>query len=163
MADRYTVRGGVGPALPGTVSPGEVDGRTEWVPVGGGPEGLLGALAPRLGSGVDAHRLVLGVLAPLAHALDGPPLAALLAHLPPAIAGELAAGGATFGGRVRRPSGAGDYLLEVARLVQQPPWRAATAVRAVFAAARAVLAGEDLEAIAARLPPDLADLVRTAS
>jgi uncharacterized protein (DUF2267 family) len=44
-----------------------------------------------------------------------------------------------------------------------PPPQAATYVRAVFAAARSVLSRADSEAIAARLPGDLAELWRTAS
>jgi uncharacterized protein (DUF2267 family) len=46
--------------------------------------------------------------------------------------------------------------------VLHPPRRAAEYVRAVFAAAKAVLPPEDAQAIAARLPPDIADLWRAA-
>jgi len=161
MSDPYGVRGGVGPALPGVVGPADLDGRAEWVPV---PRigGLLDALAARLGSEVDLHKVVLAVLAPLRAALDGPPLGALLAHLPLPLARELAAPDVALGARVRAPSGAGDYLLEVSRLILHPPGQAATYVRAVFAAAAAVLPRADWEAIAVRLPPDLGELWRTA-
>jgi uncharacterized protein (DUF2267 family) len=162
MGEGYRVRGGVGPQLPGVVGPADLDGRVEWVPVARTGE-LLDALAARLGSEVDLHKVVLAVLAPLRSALDGPPLGAIVARLPLSLARELAAGDEALGAKVRSPAGAGDYLLEVSRLILHPPWRAATYVRAVFAAARAVLAPEDAEAIAARLPPDLAELWRSAS
>ena len=161
MGDAYRVRGGVGPPLPGIVGPSELDARTDWIPLGRTRE-LLDVLAARLGSEVDLHKIVLGVLSPLRAALDGPPLGALVARLPLSLARELAAGGVAVGGRVRSPSGAGDYLLEVARLVQLPPARAATYVRAAFAAARAVLSREESDAIAARLPGDLGELWRGA-
>lgn len=161
MDDGYRVRGGVGPALPGIVGPAEVDGRSGWVEVGRDRH-LLGRLEARLGSEVDLHKIVLGVLAPLCPLLDGAPLAALSAHLPLSLRRELAAGDVATGARIRTPRGAGDYLLDVARLIQHPPARAATYVRAVLAAARAVLRREDADAIAARLPPDLAELWRQA-
>jgi uncharacterized protein (DUF2267 family) len=162
MGDGYRVRGGVGPELPGIVGPADLDATAEWVPVRRRTSELLDVLAARLGSEVDLHKIVLGVLAPLAPALDGAPLAALLAHLPQWVGGELAAGGAAVGAAIRPPTGAGDYVLEVARLILHPPPRAATYVRAVFAAARAVLSHEESDAIAARLPHDLAELWRTA-
>jgi uncharacterized protein (DUF2267 family) len=161
MADEYRVRGGVGPPLPGTVSPAGVDGRSEWVPVRRGAD-LLDVLSGRLGSEVEPHHVALAVLAPLAAALAGAPLASLLAHLPAATGVELAAAADESSG-VRPATGAGDYLVEVARLVQQPPWRAAATVRAVFASARAVLTPEELEAIAAQLPRDLVEAFRKAS
>jgi hypothetical protein len=154
-------RGGVGPPLPGIVGPAEVDGRAEWVPVQR-DAGLLEALAARLGSEVDLHRVVLAVLAPLCSALDGAPLGALLAHLSLPLARELGAPALALGARVRAPGGAGDYLLEVSRLALHPPAQAATYVRAVFAAARDVLRPAEAQAIAARLPGDLAELWRTA-
>lgn len=161
MGEGYRVRGGVGPSLPGVVGPGEVDGRVEWVPIARGGD-LLDVLAARLGSEVDLDKVVLGVLAPLRAALEGPPLAAIAARLPPHLAAELAAGDVALGAKVRPPANAAEYVTEAARLVQHPPWRAATYVRAVFAAARAVLSPEDAEGIAARLPPDLAELWRQA-
>ena len=161
MDDGYRVRGGVGPALPGIVGPGELDGRAEWVPVRRGTD-LLDTVEARLGSEVDLRKIVLGVLAPLCPALDGAPLGALLAQLPLSLARELVQRDLALDARVRTPRGAGDYLVEVARLVLQPPARAATYVRAVLAAARGALTEADREAIAARLPPDLAELWRTA-
>ena len=161
MNDDYRVRGGVGAELHGIVGPAQVDGRADWTPVSRGRD-LLGEIAARLGSEVDLFRAVLGVLAPLVPALDGAPLGAIVSRLPPSFARELAAAGAAIGGNVRSPRGAGDYVLDVSRIILQPPWRAATHVRAVFAAARAVLPREDAEAVAARLPPDLAELWRTA-
>lgn len=161
MGDDYRVRGGVGPPLPGIVGPADLDGRAEWVPVPRTRE-LLDVLSARLGSEVDLHKVVLAVFSPLRAALDGPPLGALLAQLPLSLARELAAGGVAVGARIRSPSGAGDYLLEVSRLILHPPWRAATYVRAVFAAARAVLSREESGAIATRLPGDLGELWRSA-
>lgn len=161
MDDGYRVRGGVGPPLPGIVGPADLDGRAEWVPVRPAAD-LLDAVAARLGSEVDLHKIVLGVLAPLCPALDGAPLGALLAHLPLPLARELGQRDIALGARVRAPRGAGDYVVEVARLVQQPPARAATYARAVVAAVRGVLTPAEAEAIAARLPADLAELWRTA-
>jgi hypothetical protein len=161
MSDRYTVRGGVGPWLPGIIAPADLDGRVEWVPVRRSGE-LLDVLEARLGSEVDVHKVVLGVLAPLVSALDGAPLGSLLAHLPLSLARELAAGGAAVGAPVRAPMGAGDYVLEVSRLILQPPWRAAAYVRAVFATARRLLSRAESEAVAARLPHDVAELWRSA-
>jgi uncharacterized protein (DUF2267 family) len=157
----YRVRGGVGPPLPGVVGPAELDARVEWVPVRLNGA-LVDVLVARLGSEADLHKIVLGVLAPLASALEGAPLAALLAHLPLSIAGELAAGGVAVGAPIGSPRGAGDYVLEVARIILHPPWRAAAYVRAVFASARAVLSPAESEAVAGRLPEDLAELWRTA-
>lgn len=162
MADEYRVRGGVGPALPGVVGPAAVDGRAGWVPAVRPGGDLVERLEGRLGSDVDAHRIVLGVLAPLCPALDGAPLGALLAHLPLFLARELADPAVALNTRVRAPRGAGDYLLEVSRLILHPPPRAATYIRAVFAAARSVLARADSDAVAARLPGDLAELWRSA-
>jgi uncharacterized protein (DUF2267 family) len=157
----YAVRGAVGPQLPGIIGPADLDGRVEWVPVRRTGE-LLDVLAARLGSEVDVHKIVLGVLAPLASALDGAPLGSLLAHLPLSIARELAAGAIAVGAPIRGPTGAGDYALEVASLIQHPPWRAATYVRAVFATARSLLSRAEADAIAARLPHDVAELWFTA-
>ena len=161
MGDGYRVLGGVGPPLPGVVGPADLDARVEWVPVRRTRQ-LLDVLAARLGSEIDLHKIALGVLCPLRAALDGPPLGALLAHVPLSLAREIAHGDAAVGRRVQSPTGAGDYLLEVSRLIMQPPSRAATYVRAVFGAARAVLAREAWEAVASRLPRDLAELWRTA-
>jgi uncharacterized protein (DUF2267 family) len=157
MGESYRVRGGVGPALPGIVGPADLDGRAEWVPIARGGD-LLDVLAARLGSEVDLHKIVLGVIAPLRTALEGPPLQALLATVPLSLARGVVAGDAALGARVQAPAGAADYVREAARLIQHPPWRAATYVRAVFAAARAALRPEDAGAIAARLPRDLAEL-----
>lgn len=161
MPDEYRVSGGVGGALPGLVGPAGLDGRAEWVPVPRGAD-LLERLEARLGSDVDHRKILLGVLAPLCPALDGAPLGAVVSHLPLWLARELADPGSALNDRVRAPRGAGDYLLEVGRLILHPPERAATYVRAVFAAARAVLSRAEAEAIAARLPADLAELWRGA-
>jgi hypothetical protein len=161
MPEDGRFRGGVGSPLPGIVGPAELDGRVDWIPVSPGAD-LLDAVAARLGSEVHVHQVVLAVLAPLCPALDGAPLGALLGHLPLPLARELADPGPSLGTRVRAPGGAGDYLLEVSRLVLHPPSQAATLVRAVFAAARGVLRPADAEAIAARLPGDLAELWRQA-
>ncbi len=162
MGDRYVVRGGVGPPLAGVIGPSEVDARADWVPVRR-PRELLDVLAARLGSEVDLHKIVLGVLAPLRSALEGAPLGALVGRLPLPLGRELSAGDVALGGRVRSPTGAEDYVLEVARLILHPPPRAASYVRAVFAAARTVLTREESAAISGRLPGDLAELWRTAT
>jgi len=162
MGDAYRVRGGVGPELPGLVGPAGVDGRADWVPVVRSGAELLEVLEARLGSEVDVDKIVLGVLAPLASTLDGAPLGALVAHLPLHLARELAQPDLALNTRVRAPRGAGDYLLEVSRLIQHPPPCAASYVRAVFAVAGRAVSRADAEAIAARLPADLAELWRSA-
>jgi hypothetical protein len=162
VSDAYRVTGGVGPSLPGLVGPAGVDGRMEWVPVVRKDADLLERLAARLGSEVDLRKIVLGVLAPLCPVLEGAPLGALVTRLPLSLARELAWPDFALSTRVRAPRGAGDYVLEVARLVLQPPDRAVTYVRAVFAAARAVIPAAEAEAVAARLPPEIAALWRGA-
>jgi uncharacterized protein (DUF2267 family) len=161
MTDEYRVRGGVGPPLPGIVGPAGVDGRTEWVPVRRGAD-LLDVLSARLGSESEPHHVALAVLAPLAAALEGAPLGSLVAHLPPATGRELAAAADPDSGVVPA-TGSGDHRIEVARLVKQPPWRADATIRAVFASVREVVTGEEFEAIAARLPRDLAEVFRHAT
>lgn len=161
MPDRYKVAGGVGGAIPGVLGPWELDGRAEWVPLRP-PRDLLDALRVRLGSEVDLHRTALAVLAPLRGALDGEPLGALTARLPQDLARELADAELNLCARVPPPAGGGDYLLEVSRLLLHPPRIAETYVRAVFSAAKAVLAPEDARAIQERLPPGIADAWRAA-
>lgn len=161
MADYYEVKGGVGGRLPGALSPAQLDMRTEWVPLRP-PQDLLEALAMRLGSEVQVVRVALGVLAPLRGFLGGEALGALVARLPQDVARELADAELNLNAHVAEPSSAAGYLAEVSRLVLHPPWRAAHYVRAVFAAAKRVLAPEDVEAIATRLPPELAELWRGA-
>lgn len=157
----YAVSGGYGAATPGALGPGELDGRADWVGIEHGG-GLLEALAPRIGSEVDLEKLVLAAVCPLRSALDGPPLDALLARLPYALALEVREGDRNLNTRVVAASGASDYLVEAARLMQHAPPRAALYVYAFFAAARAVLPPDAHEAIAARLPRDLAELWRSA-
>ncbi len=161
MGRRYEVKGGVGGVLPGALGPDELDGRAEWVPFRRRGD-LLDALAARLGSEVDLGKVVLAVLCPLRPALDGAPLGAIARTLPHELARELADAELNLCTRVATPAGAGDYLLDVSRMLLHPPVRAASYVRAVFAAAKAVLAPADAEAIAARLPPELAELWRAA-
>jgi hypothetical protein len=98
-----------GPAVPGLLRPGQLDGRAEWVPVRG-REGLLGRIAARLGSEADLRKVVLAVLCPLRSALEGPPLDALLARLPYSLAREVLDGEWILNSRVWPPTGAGDYL-----------------------------------------------------
>lgn len=162
MGRAYSVKGGVGGAdLPGVIAPADLDTRVEWVPVPRTRD-LLEALAARLGSEVDLHKVVLAVLCPLSAALDGQPLGALLARLPLSLAREMAFPDVALGARVRAPGGAGDYLLDVSRHLMHPPSRAVSYVRAVFAAAREVLPRAEAEEIAARLPAEVAALWRTA-
>lgn len=164
MASEYQVAGGVGGRLPGALGPSELDGRAEWSQLpGAGRPGLLQALVARLGSEVDARKVLLAVLAPLRPALEGEPLGAIAAELPPELARELADMDAALCERRRpAPAGARDYLREVSRLVMHPPPRAATYVRAVFAAARTALPHEIVVEVERRLPEDLADLWRAA-
>jgi uncharacterized protein (DUF2267 family) len=163
MASGYQVRGGVGGFIPGTIGPAQVDGRTEWAAIRSrAPRDLVEALAARLGSEVDLHRVVLAVLGPLRGALEGEPLGALLAQLPPDLARKLADAELNLAERVLAPRGARDYVREVSALLLHPPRRAAEYVRAAFAAARAVLSPEDAHAVAERLPPEIGDLWRAA-
>jgi uncharacterized protein (DUF2267 family) len=152
----YAIHGGEGTA-PGALGPAELDGRADWVPVGP-RRSLLQAVAARLGSEVDLRKVVLAVLCPLRDALEGPPLERLLARLPFPLAREVREGDLNLNARVASPAAAGDYLLQVSYLLQHPPRQAAIYVRAVFGAARTVLAPEEAEAVAARLPGDLAEL-----
>ncbi|HEX9050959.1 MAG TPA: DUF2267 domain-containing protein [Anaeromyxobacter sp.] len=155
MDKPYQPAGGVAGRIPGTLGPAELDARAEWVPRRA-PRDLLEALAMRLGSEVDLRKVVLAVLSPLRDALEGEPLGALAARLPHDLARVLADADLELNVRVRPATTAGDYLAEVSRLVLHPPRVAAEYVRAVFAAAKAVLDPEDAEAIAARLSPELA-------
>jgi len=161
MPDRYGVAGAVGGSLPGVLGPEELDGRIEWVPLRP-PRDLPEALAPRLGSEGDAHRVIFAVLGPLRQILAGEALGALLATLPLHVARELGDAELNLCARVASPASAPEYLAEVSRLVLHPPAIAATYVRAVFASARSVLSPEDARAIEAKLPPDVAELWRAA-
>ncbi|BDG03838.1 DUF2267 domain-containing protein [Anaeromyxobacter oryzae] len=156
----YAVDGAVGSA-PGALGPAELDARAEWVPVRPHAS-LVDTLEARLGSEVDLQKVLLAVLCPLRGALDGPPLEVLLARLPFPLPTEIREGELNLNAHVRAPASAAEYVLEVSRLLQHPPRAAALYVRAVFAAARAVLAPEEAEAVAARLPGDLGELFRSA-
>jgi uncharacterized protein (DUF2267 family) len=160
MAHTYSVAGGEGSA-PGALGPDELDGRAEWVPASRGRD-LLSTLGARLGSEVDLRKVVLGVVCPLRASLEGPPLETLLAALPAALAREVREGELNLNARLRSPASAGEYLLDVSRLLLQTPRRAAVTVRALFGAVRATLGPDALEAMVARLPRDVADLVREA-
>jgi uncharacterized protein (DUF2267 family) len=157
----YQVEGGQGGKVPGTLGPAELDGRAEWVPVRP-PVTLLDALGSRRGSERSLRKIVLAVLCPLRETLDGPPLEAVLARLPVPLAREVREGEWNLNARVERPTGANDYLLEVARFLQQPPRRAAVTLQSAMAAAKAVLSPADVELIAERLPRDLALVWRQA-
>jgi uncharacterized protein (DUF2267 family) len=161
MARTYFVKGGVSGVLPGLVGPAELDGRLDWAPLRA-PRDLLEALDARLGSDPDHVKIVLAVLGPLRPALGGEPLGALLAQLPLHLARKLADAELNLNAPVAAPADAGEYVVEVAHLLLHPPRRAAEYVRAVFAAAKQVLAPEDVQAIAERLPPEIADLWRAA-
>jgi uncharacterized protein (DUF2267 family) len=161
MTTPYQPAGGVGGRIPGTLGPADLDARAEWVPLRR-PRDLLEALSFRLGSEVDLRKVLLAVLSPLRGALAGEPLGALTAALPQGVARVLADAELNLNARVPAPAGARDYVEEVARLVLHPPRRAAEYVRAVFAAAKAVLAPEAVGAVAERLPPELAAAWRAA-
>jgi uncharacterized protein (DUF2267 family) len=155
MDKPYQPSGGVSGRIPGTLGPSELDPRAEWVPLRA-PRDLLDALGMRLGSEVDLRRVVLAVLSPLRGALEGEPLGALAAIVPQDLARVLADADLNLNAHVAPATNAGDYLAEVSRLALHPPRRAAEYVRAVFAAARSVLDPADADAIAARLPTELA-------
>lgn len=161
MTDAYAVSGGHGGPVPGTVAPAELDGRTDWIEVR--PDGdLLAVISARLGSEVDHQKVILAALCPLRVALDGPPLESILARLPYPLEREVREGELNLNARLDPPSGAGDYLVAAARLMQHPPARAAFYLHAVLGATRLALAPEDADAVEARLPPDLAELWRRA-
>jgi uncharacterized protein (DUF2267 family) len=162
MGAPYQPAGGVGGRIPGVLGPADLDGRAEWVPLRRRPRDLLEALAMRLGSEVDLRRVVLAVLAPLRGALEGEPLGALAAALPQDLARVLADAELNLNARVRAASGAADYAAEVSRLALHPPRQAAEYVRAVFAAAKAVLEPGAIREIGDRLPPEIADAWRAA-
>lgn len=151
----------MGGALPGVLGPEELDGRIEWVPLRT-PRDLPEALEARLGSEDDVHRVLLAVLGPLRDLLDGEPLGAILARLPLHLARELADAELVLCARIAPASGLPEYLAEVSRLVLHPPEIALSYARAVFAAAKAVLAPDEARAVEARLPEGIAELWRAA-
>lgn len=151
----------MGGALPGILAPEELDGRIEWVPLRP-PRDLPEALAARLGSEDDAHRVILAALGPLRQLLEGEPLGAILAKLPLHLARELADAELNLGARIAPVAGLPEYLAEVSRLVLHPPDVAVSYARAVFAAAKAVLAPDEAAAVEARLPGGVAELWRAA-
>lgn len=161
MPDGYAVRGAVGGVIPGVVGPSELDGRSEWVRLRA-PRDVLEALEARLGSEVDLHRVALAVLAPLRKALEGEALGALTARLPQDLSRELADAGLNLCAAVPPAADRDDYLAAVSRLSLHPAPVAGTYVRAVFAAAKAVLAPEGARAVEERLPPGVAELWRRA-
>lgn len=161
MEHTYAVKGGKGEPVPGAIGPAELDGRADWVDVGRRGS-LEEALSGRLGSEVDVRKVVLAVLCPLRQALQGRALDALLDRLAYPLAAEVRQGERQLGAAVPAPSGASDYLVSVSGFLQQPPARAAISVLAVFGAARAVLAREDLARVEAALPERLAELWRRA-
>ncbi len=158
---RYTVSGGVGGTYPGGIGPDEVEGELDWQAVPGDP-GLVGRLVSRLGSEVDARRVILAVLAPLRSALRGAPLDAVLARLPGRLAREVVEAEWNLNARVPEAIGARDYLATVSALARFPARTAATYVLAVFGALRAALGPAEADAVAERLPADLATLWRAA-
>jgi uncharacterized protein (DUF2267 family) len=159
ISHTYEVAGGVG-RTPGAIGPDELDGRTDWIEVPARGEGeLLERLEARLGSEARARRVLLAVLGPLRGALDGPALAAVLAHLPHRYARELGEAEWNLNAPVPAPVTGADYLAEVARLLQHPPRQAAAYVLAVLAALHEVM-GPAAREVADRLPPDLAELWR---
>jgi uncharacterized protein (DUF2267 family) len=158
---RYTVSGGVGGTYPGGIGPAEVEAEREWQPVQRDP-GLVGRVATRLGSEANARRVILAVLAPLRGALRGAPLEAVLARLPPRLATELLEAEWNLNARIPEATGAREYLATVSGLSRFPPRTAATYVLAVFGALRAALWPAEADAVAERLPADLATLWRAA-
>jgi uncharacterized protein (DUF2267 family) len=161
MEHTYTVSGGRGGPCPGAIGPDELEGDLEWRPVPRDP-GLVGRVAARLGSEVDARRVILAVLGPLRAALNGRPLDAVLAGLPRRLAQELAEVEWNLNAPVPPANDAVDYLLTVARLARFPPRTAASYVVAVFAALRATLGPGEADVVAERLPADIAELWRVA-
>ncbi len=154
---RYTVSGGVGGSHPGAIGPDEVEGALDWRAVPHAA-GLVERLTSRLGSEADVRRVILAALAPLRGALRGPPLEAVMARLPERLARELLEAEWNLNARVPEATDAVAYLATVSALARFPPRIAATYVVAVFAALRAALGPADADAVAGRLPGDLAQL-----
>ncbi|WP_242344735.1 DUF2267 domain-containing protein [Anaeromyxobacter terrae] len=157
MTDGYRVAGGSGDAVPGAVGPGDLDGRAEWVHLEG--RGIAERLEARLGSEVDLHKVLLGVLVPLLGALHGEPARAIAARLPYALARELLD---ADDGAARGHVGAEEYLREVTELVQHPPRAAALYVGAVLAAVREALPAEAAAEVEGRLSGELSEVWRAA-
>ncbi|ACL63636.1 conserved hypothetical protein [Anaeromyxobacter dehalogenans 2CP-1] len=156
----YEVAGGVGARTPGAIGPDELDGRADWVEIPARGEGeLMERLEARLGSEARTRKVLLAVLAPVRGALEGPALAAILAHLPHRFARELREAEWNLDAPVREAATGAEYLAEVSRLLQRPPRHAAAYVLAVLAAAHEVM-GPAAREVAGQLPPDLADLWR---
>lgn len=151
----------MGGALPGVLAPEELDGRIEWVPLRP-PRDLPEALGARLGSEDDADRVILAALGPLRQVLEGEPLGTILAKLPLHLARELSDAELNLCARIAPAAGLSEYLAEVSRLVLHPPDVALNYVRAVFAAAKAVLASDGASAVEGRLPAGIAELWRAA-
>jgi uncharacterized protein (DUF2267 family) len=157
MAQSFYVSGGQGGTIPGTLGPGGIDGRLEWVPAPHGGD-LVGAIAARLGSPADPERVILAAIAPLAPWLEGPALEAIQAALPWPLARTLLRAEEFLLEPIPRATGAGDWLATVARIVRRPLPSARAHALAVLGAVRETLSPEASRAVEGRLPPDLADL-----
>ena len=161
MEHTYAVSGGRGGPCPGAIGPDELEGDLDWRPLPRDPA-LVGRVAARLGSEVDARKVLLAVLGPLRAALSGRPLDAINARLPRQLARELAEVEWNLNAPVPQARDAVDYLLTVARLARFPPRTAASYVVAVFAGLRATLGPAEADAVAERLPARIAELWRIA-
>jgi hypothetical protein len=141
--------------LPGTIAPGELEGRAEWGPPG---EGFVRSLAIRLGSETQLEKLVLAALAPLEAHLAPDTWAAIVEDLPWELRGMLRSAGAHLGGRVPRIETREQWIRFVARHAQQPDDRAGFYLAAFVAALKESLPAGLRDAVERELPPRLAAL-----
>jgi uncharacterized protein (DUF2267 family) len=140
--------------LPGTVGADSVETRAAW---GRESDGILGRLAPRLGSEVQGEKLLLATLAPLRPHLQTDTWDALLEELPYPQRTVLRDAVPRLGA-VPRVERAQDYVAFVASHTQHPDARAAAYARAVLAVLRERLPPALLDAVERELPAELGAL-----
>ncbi len=138
--------------LPGFVEPDEFEGRLEWVRPG---EGLVPSLTARLGSEVDAAKILLAALPPLRAFLAADTWAAIVEELPWDLRNMLRTPELHVGPvpRLEQPD---DYVRFVAHHTQHPDERAALNVSSVLGALKETVPAGLADAIGRELPPTLA-------
>jgi uncharacterized protein (DUF2267 family) len=142
--------------LPGTPAAGP-EPTLEWVRLGGG---IMGALEARLGSGTRADVLLVDVMTCLRPWLERDTFDGIVDELPWAVRGALRSpGGSPVAPRLETRDA---FVAEVGELAQRTPAQAAACVRAAFASLRGHLARGLADAVERELPPELAELWRTA-
>jgi uncharacterized protein (DUF2267 family) len=123
-------------------------------------EGVVGALRARLGSDARPESLVMAVVSALRRSLERDTFEAVIEELPWSLRAALHAPEQLPA--VRHVDGKDSFIAAVAELTQRTPAQATFHVRAVFATLRAHLARGIVDAIERELPPDIADLWRSA-